>query len=148
MSAMKVGVLKMDVAAVKKLCSRFPGASSKLFGPPANILVYHVGGRKFAYFKTSDPERWRFSVCTTTERFLELTDVPGIKPARYMARFRWITIVDVGTVPADYLRELIAWSHAKAFSGLSKRQQAAIANGRPDGSFKPRPLRAMPQPPG
>ncbi|WP_137973195.1 MmcQ/YjbR family DNA-binding protein [Pseudomonas sp. F(2018)] len=117
----------MDVAAVKEYCSCYPGTSSKLFGPPSNILVYYVGGRKFAYFKTSEPEQWRFSICTSPERFLELTDVPGIKPARYMAKFRWVTIVDVETVPAEYLQELITWSYAKALSSLSKRQQAAIA---------------------
>jgi predicted DNA-binding protein (MmcQ/YjbR family) len=114
----------MDVAAVKEHCSGLPGASSKLFGPPSNVLVYYAGGRKFAYFKTSDPERWRFSVCVSPERFLELTDVPGIKPARYMARFHWITIVDVASVPADYLRELIAWSHAKAVAPKSRRKAA------------------------
>lgn len=131
----------MDVPAVQEHCRRCPGASSKLYGPPSNILVYYVGGRKFAYFKTSDPEKWRFSVCTTPERFLELTDVPGIKPARYMARFRWVTIVDVGTVPAAYLQELIAWSYTKALSGLSRRRQAAIAGERPDSPSNPEPLR-------
>ncbi|MES2918510.1 MAG: MmcQ/YjbR family DNA-binding protein [Pseudomonadota bacterium] len=122
----------MDVDAVKEHCHRYPGVSSRLYGPPSNVLVYYVGGRKFAYFKTSEPEQWRFSICTPPERFLELTDVPGIKPARYMARFRWITIVKVGTVPADYLQELIAWSYAKALSGLSQRRQSAIAGDRPD----------------
>ncbi|MDG9926352.1 MULTISPECIES: MmcQ/YjbR family DNA-binding protein [unclassified Pseudomonas] len=117
----------MDITAVKDYCRGLPGVSSRLYDAPSNILVYYVGGRKFAYFKTSEPEQWRFSICTSAERFLELTDVPGIKPARYMARFRWVTIVDVETVPADYLRELITWSYAKARSGLSKRQQLAIA---------------------
>jgi len=117
----------MDVAAVKEHCSQYPGTSSKLFGPPSNVLVHYVGGKKFAYFKTSEPEKWRFSICTTSERFLELTDVPGIKPARYLARFRWVTIVDVGTVPADYLRELIAWSYTKARSRPAKRQKSVVA---------------------
>lgn len=119
----------MDTASVKEHCSRYPGATSKLYGPPSNVLAYYVGGRKFAYFKTSEPEQWRFSIRTTPERFLELTDVPGIKPARYMARFRWVTIVDVRTVPVDYLQELITWSYTKALSSLSTRQQAAIAGG-------------------
>lgn len=130
----------MDVSAVKEYCSRRPGATSKLFGPPSNVLVYYVGGRKFAYFKTSEPERWRFSICTSSERFLELTDVPGIKPARYMAKFRWVTIVDVGTVPADYLQELIAWSHAKALSSLSERRQCALVGERPNDSCKPKSI--------
>ena len=110
----------MDVAAVKEHCRSLPGASSKLHGPPSNILVYYAGGKKFAYFKTSEPERWRFSIRTTPERFLQLTDVPGIKPARYMARFHWVTIVDVCAVPVDYLLELIGWSHARAVAGPDK----------------------------
>ena len=131
----------MDVDAVKELCSRYPGSSSKLYGPPSNVLVYYVGGRKFAYFKTSEPERWRFSICTSPERFLELTEVPGIKPARYMARFRWVTIVDVGSVPADYLQELIAWSYAKALTGLPKGQQAAITGEQAGSSSRSKPRR-------
>lgn len=108
--------MQMDVAAVKERCSQLAGASSKLYGPPGNILVYYVRGRKFAYFKTSEPEQWRFSIRTSAARFLELTDVPGIKPARYMARFHWVTIVDVASVPADYLVELIDWSYTRAAS--------------------------------
>lgn len=110
----------MDVAAVKELCSHYPGATSKLYEPPSNVLVYYAGGRKFAYFKTSEPEQWRFSIRTTPERFLELTDVPGIKPARYMARFHWVTIVDVRSVPVDYLQELIEWSYTKAITRPGK----------------------------
>lgn len=104
----------MDVADVKAHCLRYPGAAAKEYGPPSNVLVYYAGGKKFAYFKTSDPERWRFSLRTTPERFLELTDVAGIKPARYLARFHWVTIVDVAAVPAAYLQELIDWSYTRA----------------------------------
>lgn len=119
----------MDVDAVKALCGGYPGASSTLYGPPSNVLVYYVAGRKFAYFKTSEPERWRFSVRTSPERFLELTDVPGIKPARYLARFHWVTIVDVGAVPADYLRELVEWSYVRAADRSAKRRRAAGGGG-------------------
>ena len=117
----------MNVADLKIYCSRYPGAESRLYGAPSNILSYSVGGKQFAYFKTSEPEQWRFSIRTTPERFLELTDIPGIKPARFMGRFHWVTVVDVRTVPEDYLTELLEWSYRKALSGLTKRQQSAIA---------------------
>jgi predicted DNA-binding protein (MmcQ/YjbR family) len=120
---------RMDVDAVKAHCAALPGATSKLFEPPMNVLSYKVGGKTFAYFKTSEPERWRFSVRVTPERFLELTSVPGMKPARFMARYHWVTIVDVRSVPPDYLRELIAWSYEHALGGLSKRTRASIISG-------------------
>ncbi len=116
----------MNVADAKEHCSRYPGASSKLFGPPSNVLVYYARGRKFAYFKTSEPEQWRFSIRTSPQRFLELTDVPGIKPARYLAKAHWVTIVDVNTVPADYLQELITWSYTTA----DTRSETAAARHR------------------
>ena len=113
----------MDVDAVKDHCSRYPGASSKIYGPPSNVLVYYSGGRKFAYFKTSEPEKWRFSIRTTHDRFLALTDVPGIKPARYMARYHWVTIVNVSSVPEDYLQELIKWSYTRAVARPTKKSR-------------------------
>lgn len=116
----------MNVAELKRFCRTFPGADETLYREPWNFLVYSVGGRKFAYFKTSAPERWRFSTKVTPERFVELTDVPGVKPARYRGRFHWITIVDVSGFPAPYLRELVEWSYRKALGSLSKARQAAL----------------------
>lgn len=119
----------MDTTQLKKFCATFPGAVQTLHGHPSNILTYAVGGKTYAYFKTSEPERWRFSIKVTPERFLELTGVPGIKPARWMGRFRWVTIVDVRGVPADYLRELVEWSYQEALGKLSRKRRAEISGG-------------------
>ena len=116
----------MTVNQLKKFCLSFPGTTAKLHAAPSNILVYSVGTKHFAYFKTSDPERWRFSVRVTPERFVELTDMPGVKPARYMARFHWVTIVTVRQFPADYLTELVEWSYQRALGSLSKTTQLAV----------------------
>jgi predicted DNA-binding protein (MmcQ/YjbR family) len=121
----------MNVSQLKEFCRGFPGAIETLYGDPYNFLVYSVGGRKFAYFKTSHPERWRFSTRVASDRFVELTDVPGVKPARYRGRFHWITIVHVSGFPAVYLTELVEWSYQRAFLSLSKTRQIAIrASGR------------------
>ncbi|WP_457096695.1 MmcQ/YjbR family DNA-binding protein [Lysobacter sp. P5_B9] len=92
-----------------------------------NILVYNLGEKTFAYFKTSEPERWRFSVRVTPDRFLELTDMPGVKPARFMARFHWVTIVDVRRMPEAYLTELVTWSYRRALGSLSRKRQRELA---------------------
>jgi predicted DNA-binding protein (MmcQ/YjbR family) len=116
----------MNTRQLKQRCSQFPGATHTLYGEPSNILVYEVGGKKFAYFKTSEPEQWRFSMRVTPDRFVELTGQPGIKPARYMGRFHWITIVDVARFPADYLVELLDASYQRAFDSLPKAKQVSI----------------------
>src|SRR6476619_955507 len=117
----------MNVSQLKRFCRGFPNATETLYGEPYNFLVYGVGGKKFAYFKTSQPERWRFSTRVSPDRFVELTDIPGVKPARYMGRFHWVTIVQVEHFPASYLAKLVEWSYRKAFGSLSKAAQRAIA---------------------
>lgn len=116
----------MELFDIQQLCTSFPGAEAVETGPPANVLTFKAGGKPFAYFKTSEPEKWRFSVRTTAEWFLELTELPGIKPARYMGRFHWITIVDATTFREDLLQELITWSYQKAFSSLPKKTQKQL----------------------
>jgi len=113
----------MNVAQLKRFCRRFPQALETVHGEPYNFLVYSIGGKKFAYFKTSDPERWRFSVRVTPDRFVELTDVPGVKPARYRGRYGWITIVDVSTFPSGYLQELVQASYERASASLRKTRR-------------------------
>jgi predicted DNA-binding protein (MmcQ/YjbR family) len=129
---MQVGVFvsRTDIMNVEELKSFFrgyAGATEVLHGAPTNVLAYAVGGKNFAYFKTSEPEKWRFSTRVSTDRFVELTDIPGVKPARYMGRFHWVTIVEVEQFPSSYLAELVEWSYQKAFGSLSKAAQRAIA---------------------
>ena len=85
----------MNVEELKSFCRGYAGATEVLHGAPTNVLAYAVGGKNFAYFKTSEPEKWRFSTRVSADRFVELTDIPGVKPARYMGRFHWVTIVEV-----------------------------------------------------
>ena len=119
----------MNTQQLQELCAAFPGARSQLHGAPSNILVYAVGEKKFAYFKTSEPQAWRFSIRVSAERFLELTDMPGIKPARYMGRFHWISIVDGAGLAPDYLAELVADSYRRALASLCKARGAAVTGG-------------------
>ena len=108
----------MNVTQVKRFCRALPQAVEADSGEPYNWLVYSVRGRKFAYFKTSEPERWRFSVRVYAgPRSSELTDAPGVKPARYRGRYGWITIVNVASFPSAYLRELVQASYERARSG-------------------------------
>jgi len=116
----------MNVEQVKKYCRSFSGADENEVGHPSNILSFSVRNKKFAYFKTSEPEIWRLSFRVTPDRFLELTDHPGVTPARYMYRFHWVTVVDVNTMNAKYLRELLDWSYNKAVSSLPKKVQNEV----------------------
>ncbi|MEH6493334.1 MmcQ/YjbR family DNA-binding protein [Halopseudomonas sp.] len=119
----------MTVNEVKAYCAVLPGVSSELHDTPTNVLVYRLADKRFAYFKTSQPQQWRFSVRVMPERFLELTDQPGIQPARYLQRFHWITLINVEQMPGEQLRGLIDWSYARALQTLPQRQREALLSG-------------------
>ncbi|AKC86447.1 hypothetical protein WQ53_06380 [Pseudoxanthomonas suwonensis] len=116
----------MDTEGLKAFCAGLPGVEARRLDAPANILVYAIGGKTFAYFKTSEPERWRFSFKASPEHFLELTDIPGIRPARWLGRHRWVTVVDVRSLPGAYLGELVDWSYRHALGTLSRTRQVAL----------------------
>lgn len=124
----------MDIGAVKEFCLSLPGAQEQLLGAPANVLIYAVGGKQFAYFKTSEPQRWRFSIRVTPARFIELTDQPAVNPARYMHRFHWVSIVNTQAFDQGYLKQLIEWSYRKAFSSLPKKTQRTLGPAQVSGS--------------
>ncbi|AMC33490.1 MmcQ/YjbR family DNA-binding protein [Janthinobacterium sp. B9-8] len=119
----------MNIKATKDYCRSLAGVSENEFSAPSNVLVFYVGDKQFAYFKTSQPEQWRFSIRVGAERFLELTDQAGIKPARYMQRFHWISIINVELQESNLIKTLIDSSYQKAFSSLSKKAQAIIIHG-------------------
>ena len=54
--------------------------------------------------------------------------MPGVKPARYMGRFHWITIVEVARFPSDYLAELVQDSYARTVASLTRAQRVALAS--------------------
>ncbi len=116
----------MNLEQLKMVCLSLTGAAVIEHGQPANIQAYSVGKKKFAYFKTSEPEKWRFSIKVMPERYLELTDQEGIKPARFMSRFHWLTIVNINTIDDEYLKELVEWSYDKALLSLTKKVQREI----------------------
>lgn len=116
----------MNVKQLRKFCRNLPGTNERLLPDPYNILVYSLDKINFACFKTSAPERWRFSIKVTPPRFVELTDVAGVKPARYRGRFHWIAIVDVASFPAGYLRELVEWSHRYACERLPQTRRRLL----------------------
>jgi predicted DNA-binding protein (MmcQ/YjbR family) len=116
----------MKLAQLKNYCRQFPAASERLLPPPYNILVYSIGEQNFAYFKTSEPERWRFSVKVTPSQFVELTGMPGCKPARYRGRYHWVTIVEATQFPDDYLRELVVGSYRFALAKVPKSKRPQV----------------------
>ena len=80
----------------------------------------------FAVFLVDKGKRASVSFKCDPGRFLELTDVPGIVPAPYLARAHWVQVTDAKALPDAVARELVAHSHALIFAKLTRRERDAI----------------------
>ncbi len=113
----------MSYAALKKHAMSLPGATEDIkWGAD---WVASVGGKMF--FAGGPEPDWNGCCFKVDEhRFLELTDIPGIAPAPYLARVKWVKIANTKVLPLSELKALIERSHALVLSGLTKKLQRQI----------------------
>jgi predicted DNA-binding protein (MmcQ/YjbR family) len=63
------------------------------------------------------------------ERFLELTDRPGIIPAPYLARARWVHVSKEADLSDEEAAQLLRRSYELVLAKLTRKLQREIAAG-------------------
>jgi predicted DNA-binding protein (MmcQ/YjbR family) len=117
----------MTFATLRKYCATLPGATRDIkWGADE---VYSVGGKMFAVFGVANGKATGMSFKVDDDRFLELTDRPGIVPAPYLARAHWVALDRADALPERELRALVARAHALVLAKLPRKVQAQIASG-------------------
>lgn len=112
-------------AQIRKACLERPGAQhDRKWGNVDTFLVL----RKMFFVIILD-ERDRPLECwlkAGPERFLELTDQPGFRPAPYMARNHWVATRTPQTLPLSRWQELIAHSYRLTTARLPLYRQREL----------------------
>ena len=114
----------MDFEAAKKLCRTFPGATEDVKWE--NNLVFSVGSKMFACTDMGNPPEG-ISFKVDDDRFLELTDRPGIVPAPYLARAKWVYVDASARLSDKEAAALLRRAHELIFARLTKKLQREIA---------------------
>ena len=110
---------------LRKLCLTCPGATENIQWD--DDRVFKVRGKMFACSGLEKRSSYAFKV--DDERFLELTDLPGIAPAPYLARAKWVQVDPAACeLPAKDLEALVRRSYELVFAKLPKKAQREIAN--------------------
>ncbi len=113
----------MDHKKLCRLCRSLPAVTDKMQW--GDDLVFKVAGKMFAC--TGQDQGSNFSFKVDAERFLELTDQPGISPAPYLARAQWVQVDPTACRLADReLAELVRRSYALVVAKLPKKTQRAL----------------------
>lgn len=126
--------IPMSVEFVRTVAMSLPNVTEQIQWE--DHLLFKIGGKMFA-ITTLTPVGVRLSVKSTPEKFAELTEIPGVIPAPYMARNHWVALERWDALRRNEMEELIRESYQLVFAKLPKRTQAELADSKPvKGSLK------------
>jgi predicted DNA-binding protein (MmcQ/YjbR family) len=120
----------MDIDDLRRLCLAFPGATEQMQW--GDHLLFKVRGKMFAIASLEPSEVW-LSLKTSAESFPELTERPGIIPAPYLARAKWIALESPTTVASPELATLLRTSYELVVMKLPKRDRDNLEDERSSG---------------
>jgi predicted DNA-binding protein (MmcQ/YjbR family) len=114
----------MDFETAKVLCRSFAGCTEDIkWGAD---IVFSVGEKMFAVTSSVTPaEGMSFKV--EDDRFLELTDRPGIMPAPYLARAKWVYVNREADLSDKEAAALLRRSYELVLAKSTKKLQREIA---------------------
>jgi predicted DNA-binding protein (MmcQ/YjbR family) len=114
----------MKVAEVEKFLLSLPHTTlSVQWG---NDRVFKIAGKMYAVIGPPDDKVSGMSFKAAEESFRILTELPGIKPAPYLARAHWVWLDKPTRLPAKELRAYLTRAHAIVASGLTKKKQKEL----------------------
>ncbi|HSY26825.1 MAG TPA: MmcQ/YjbR family DNA-binding protein [Burkholderiaceae bacterium] len=111
-------------ASLCAACAALPGVTQDVKW--GEDLVFSVGSKMFAVTRTDGSNIFSFKV--DDDRFLELTDRPGIIPAPYLARAKWVQITDSKALSNAEAIALLERSYQLVFAKLTKKLQQEIGH--------------------
>src|SRR3954466_3040419 len=113
----------MSVDFIRALCMSIPHVTEEVQWE--DHLLFKISGKMFA-ITTLGPVGVRLSLKSTPEKFAELTEIPGVIPAPYMARNFWIALERWDALRRNEMEELIHESYQLVFAKLTKKLQAQL----------------------
>ena len=94
------------------------------------VLVFKVAGKIHALTGLQPSNTW-LTFKASPENFVELTERPGIIPAPYLARAKWVALETRDALPLDELARLLRESYDMVVAKLPKKTREALASANP-----------------
>jgi predicted DNA-binding protein (MmcQ/YjbR family) len=115
----------MDIDWIRNLCLSFPQTTEQIQW--GDDLVFKVAGKIHAVTVLNPAKIWLcFKV--SPENFAELTERPGIIPAPYLARAKWVALESKDALSSDELAVLLRESYDMVVAKLPKKTREALAS--------------------
>jgi predicted DNA-binding protein (MmcQ/YjbR family) len=92
-----------------------------------NDRVFKIAGKMFAVIGCHDDKSFGgMSFKASDESFRILTELPGVKPAPYLARAQWVWLDKPTRLPVKELKAYLTRAHTIVASGLTKKKQKEL----------------------
>jgi predicted DNA-binding protein (MmcQ/YjbR family) len=117
----------MNIDQLRKLCLSFPGATEQIQW--GDDLLFKVGGKMFAVAPLEPAKIW-ISLKASPENFAELTERPGVLPAPYLARAKWIALESQDALPVAEIAGLLRESYELVLAKLPRKIRDSIERGQ------------------
>jgi len=112
----------MDIETIREICKGLPSVTEDIkWGAD---LCFLIGEKMFCVAGLDAPLRVSFKV--TDEEFGDMSARPGIIPAPYVARYKWILIEDMSVFNRKQWDEYITQSYNLVKAKLSKKVLAGL----------------------
>jgi predicted DNA-binding protein (MmcQ/YjbR family) len=113
-----MGHMKMDVQWLRKLCLSLPQTTEQIQW--GSDLLFKVHGKMFAVTPL-EPAPVCLSFKCSDEAFTELTERPGVIPAPYLARAKWVALETRDAMAQEELAGLLRSSYELVVAKLPKK---------------------------
>ena len=113
------------IDTVRKLCLGLPHATEHVQW--GNDLVFKVGGKMFAVLALEPSKVW-LSFKAGDDEFEELCERPGIIPAPYMARARWVGLEPEAEVSTAELKQRLRRAYDLVIEKMPAKTRAALGS--------------------
>ena len=107
----------MNIEIIRRICSGHPFVTEDIKW--TNDLCFSVGGKMFCVATLTEPIA--ISLKVKAEEFIELTNLPGIMPAPYVAKHKWILVTDLNRFSTSEWEQYIWQSYELVKSKLPQK---------------------------
>jgi predicted DNA-binding protein (MmcQ/YjbR family) len=112
----------MDIEVLRSICLAFPAVTEDVKWE--TNLCFCVGGKIFCIANLEPPHTFSFKV--TDEEFDELSETDGFKPAPYLARAKWVLVVDSSKLNKKDLKNYLQQSYNMIRTKIPKAQRKKL----------------------
>jgi len=115
----------MTIDSVRKLCLSLPHTTEQIQWE--DHLLFKIGGKMYAVLSLNPGGNF-LSLKASEDEFPDLIEIPGIIPAPYLARAKWVALEHSRALPQAEIKRLLTEARQLVLAKLPKKTRTALTS--------------------